>query len=231
MIGLGAWPMGECEKAKSFLFPPLNRNGFEPMFTGSAHGAPRERKLEMSNISITLPESHVVSSRDRNVSVDLGKLSGEIIAKLALHGLTQKVADSAASALADAGFEGLSFKDLPDTDKDKVRDAAVAAMNGTIESLIAGEWSERRAAQAVDPVTKRIRAILGEWLRATGKDAWAPFKALEGDARGEALDKFFAEQDDATQAAVKEQAETELAAEAKQKAKIAKLGLQVKIGK
>lgn len=225
-----AW-LGEFQYAKPFLFAPLKWNGFEAMFAWSAHGAPRERKLEMETIKIELPDTHVITSRDRNVQVAIGDLRPEIIAKLALHGLTQKVADSAASALADAGFEGMSFKDLDEADKDKVRDAATAAMNATIDSLVKGEWSERRAAQAVDPVTKRIRVILGDWLRATGKEAWAPFKALEGDARAEALDQFFADQDDATQAAVKEQAETELAAEAKQKAKIAKLGLKVAVGK
>lgn len=185
----------------------------------------------MPNIKIELPESHVVTSRDRNVSVDVTKLSADILAKLALHGLTQKVADSAASALADAGFAGLKFGDLEEADKNKVRDAATAAMVATIESLVAGEWSERRAATAVDPVTARIRRNLGEWLRAQGKAAWAPYKALEGDERMAAIDAFFAEQDDETQAAVTKVAKDELAAEAKQKQKLGTLGIKLAVGK
>lgn len=177
-------------------------------------------------MNINLPATHVVTSRDRNVEVDISKLSAEIIARLALHGLTQKVADSAASALADAGFEGLSFKDLADAGKDKVRDAAQAAMVATIEALVKGEWTERKAAAAVDPVVARIRKLLGEVLRGTQAAVWkAKFKDLEAAERATALDAFFAAQDDATQAAFKQQATEELAAEAKQKAKLGKLQL------
>jgi hypothetical protein len=203
------------------------------MFGVPGNGAPHNWRLQMPKFTIELPDTHVVSSRDRNVSVDLSKISADILGRLALHGLTQKVADSAASALADAGFKGLAFADLDDESKEKVRDMAVAAMTGTIESLVAGEWSERSAgAPAVDPVTARVRNILGVWLRANDKAEWAKtYKPLDVAKRAEALDAFFAEQSDEVQAATVKQAKDELAAEAKAKQKIGGLGLTINVKK
>jgi hypothetical protein len=193
----------------------------------SRDGAAPNRRLEMANtVTITLPATHVVTSRDKNVEIDLASLSPEIIGRLALHGLTQKVADSAASAMADAGFAGQSFKELPDADKEKVRGFAVEAMRATADSLIKGEWTERKAAESVDPLTARIRKLMGELLRGNpDKSAWKPFKDAEPAERGKMLDKLFADQSDDFQAELTAQAKAELEAERKAKAKLSKLSL------
>lgn len=178
-------------------------------------------------MDITLPTAHVVTSRDVNVSVDVTALSAEIIAKLALHGLTQKIGDSAASAMADAGFKGQSFADLSDENKAKVRDHAKAAMEGTLDSLIAGEWSERRPGEVVDPLVARIRTVFGAWLRANAAPVWKDnFKTLDVADRGKALDAFLAGQDADFVEAITATAKQELADEAKRAKKLAALTIK-----
>lgn len=181
------------------------------------------------NITITLPESYGIASRDTGVNVALDKLSAEIIAKLALHGLTQKVSDSAASALADAGFEGLRYKDLTEENKAKVGEHAKTAMLATVESLIKGEWSERRAAESVDPTTARVRVLFGALLREDAKDVWATVKGLEAAERGKRLDELFATQDDDFRKAMTDEANAQLKAEAKAKERVGKLKVGIKL--
>lgn len=184
----------------------------------------------MTIYSIDLPTDFVVTSRDVHASVDITKLSPVILAKLALHGLTQKIGDSAASAMADAGFKGLSFVDLDAGQKAKVRDFAANAMQGTIESLVAGEWSERKPGETVEPLVARQRVIFGAWLRANAADVWkAHFKGLDVADRGKALDTFLGEQDDDFQLAIQSEAEDQLAVEAKTAKKLAGLKVAVKL--
>ena len=185
----------------------------------------------MTSFNIDLPNDYAVTSRDTFVSVDVAKLTPEIIAKLALHGLTQKVGDSAASAMADAGFKGMKFADLDETQQASVQALAKAAMAATVEALVKGEWTERReGAASVDPVVARVRSLFGAWLRANAKGVWAGnFKSLEADKRGPALDAFLADQDPAFGASFTEAAKDELAAEAKAKAKTAKLTIGLKL--
>lgn len=182
----------------------------------------------MTKFAIELPNTYAVVSRSIGVEAKLDKLSPEIIAKLALHGLTQKIGDSAASALKDAGFEGQKFKDLSEADKVKVNDFAKAAMAATLEALEKGEWSERRAgAGSVDPVVQRIRVLFGALLREQAKDVWATVKDLEPKDKAERLDALFATQDEAFQTAMAGDAKEQLEAEAKARAKVAKLTVKI----
>ena len=185
------------------------------------------------DVKITLPADYAVTSRDVGVTVDLSKLSAEIIAKLALHGLGQKVGDSAASAMKDAGFEGRKFADLKDEEKAKVRDHAKTAMQATVDALIAGNWSERRVGgESLSEVEKRMLANFGEWLRENAKDIWKEnFKPLEGAERTEALLAFMRGQDDEFVAELRTSAEAELKREAEAKAKLGKLKLAVNLKK
>lgn len=182
----------------------------------------------MAKFTIELIDSHVVSSRNVNVAIDISKLSPEIVAKLVLHGLTQKVGDSAASALKDAGFSGTAFKDLTEAEQATVATKAREAMEATRDQIMAGEWTTRVAGGAsVDPLTARIRKLFGAVLRAEAKAVWAEIKDLEYAERGEELDKLFATQDDDYREAMEAAAKAELAAEAKTKAGVSKLQLKI----
>lgn len=184
----------------------------------------------MTEFTITLPATYAVESRGVFTGADIGKLSAEIVGKLALHGLTQKIGDSAASAMADAGFKGMKFADLDDAQKTAVRALAKAAMDGTLAALVAGEWSERVAGESVDPVQGRVRAIVGAWLRENAKDVWVKnFKDLDAKERGPAIDLFFSEQDDDTRAAFESEAKAQLKAETAAKAKVAKLTIKLAV--
>lgn len=187
----------------------------------------------MANVSITLPGEFAVTSRGTFVNVDLGTLSAEIIARLALHGLNQKVADSAAGAMTDAGFGGLKFDELDDAQRVTVQAKARESMAAVVASLTAGEWTERRAgAASVDPVTARVRVLFAAWLRKNAADVWtANFKGLDAAERGPALDAFLAAQDAATIAKFTKSAKTALASEAEAAADLGKLTLTTKLVK
>lgn len=183
----------------------------------------------MAEFMIVLPEEYSIASRGVGVTVRLPSLSSEIVARLALHGLEQKVGDAAAGALKAAGFEGSSYKSLSDDDRAKVQAKAKPLMQSVVDSLLNGEWSERRAGEQVDPLTARIRVIFGKALRtgdAAAKGMWSAIKSLDPAERGKALDEVLAEQTDEYRAGVKAQAEKELATEA-ETAKATK-GLSIK---
>jgi hypothetical protein len=183
----------------------------------------------MAKFAIELFNTFGITSRDIGVEVDVTKLSPEIVAKLALHGLTQKVGDSAAGALKEAGFEGRKFKDLSDDEKAKVNKVAKDTMLETIENLYKGEWAERRAGASVDPVTQRIRVLFGALLREQAKDVWATIKDLEAADKAAKLDELFAGQDDEIRADIEGNAKAQLEAEAKAKAKLGKVQIKVNL--
>ena len=185
----------------------------------------------MTKFAIELPATYAVTSRDIGLEVKVGDMSAEIIAKLALHGLTQKVGDSAAGALKDAGFEGWKFADLTDDEKARVREHAKAAMQGTVDALMRGEWSERRVGgESLSAVERKMLVMFGEFIRANAADVWKEtFKPLEGAERTEALLKFMRGQDDDFRAELEQNAKDELAREAAARAKLGKLKLSVKV--
>lgn len=133
-------------------------------------------------IKIDLPESHTVTKGPRGgawqaaVTVDLSKLSADVIARLAVHGLHQKVADAAAGA---------------DT-----LDAANASMQKAVDALIAGEWTSRSAGAAgVDERTRVARSVVHAAVKAkfgSKSPEWATFTGLEPSEQAEKLDAWFA---------------------------------------
>ena len=156
-------------------------------------------------IAALLPASLVIESRGTSVTMDVTKLTDEIVAKLVLHGLTQKVSDSAASALTDAGFKGQKFADLTEGQQAEVQKAAREAMTKVAASLESGEWGvERTGGAGVDPVTAEIRSMLrpdykAAWIAENNKEGW---KALEEAEIVAAIDELFAAQDADTQDAI-----------------------------
>lgn len=137
-----------------------------------------------------------------SVTVDETKLSADIMTKLALHGLHQKIADSAAGAKTEA--------------------EAIAAMNKTVDSLMKGEWATRTASEGVDEQTRVTRSIMRRSAKAkfgSKSPQWATFTGLDEAAQNAKLDEWFAANAEALQPAVDAEIKRR-AAEAKERAKL-----------
>jgi hypothetical protein len=133
-------------------------------------------------IKIELPSSHVVTKgpRDKSwsasVTADVSALSPEIVARLAIHGLHQKIADAAAGATNEA--------------------EAVAAMQKAVDAVVAGEWTSRVAGAGVDEETKVARSVtmaVAKTSMGAKSPEWAEFTGLSDEAQAEKLDAWFQE--------------------------------------
>lgn len=156
----------------------------------------------MTNLSITLPASFTVASRKRNIAVETASLSSEIIAQAVIHGLTQSIADAAASALADAyesanpehKLEGEALKAARKAwgaaNADAVADAAEGNMRKRLDALLAGEWQTRGSSVDTDPLDPYRRAVVREAIsKDKDSDAWKAYAAIPSDDR-KARDTF-----------------------------------------
>lgn len=147
-------------------------------------------------MKIELPTSHTVTKgpRDKSwnasVAVDVTKLSAEIVAKLAVHGLHQKIADAAAGA--------------------QTQDEAEAAMGKAVDALLAGDWSSRTAGEGVDERTRVARSVVFAALKSkfgAKSPEWAEFTGRAQDAQNTRLDEIFAEHEATFAKAVDEEIE------------------------
>lgn len=167
----------------------------------------------MHTIKIDLPETHTAMKgpRDKSweavsVSIDVTKLSPDIIARLATHGLHQKLADAASQS--------------------KTADEALAAMNKAADSLLAGEWATRRGGEGVDEFTRIARLVVRRAIKAKlggASPEWKAFTGLADDEQAAKLDANFAK----NEAVFRPEVEAEIArraAEAK-----ARTGLAAKV--
>ena len=130
--------------------------------------------MESFNLQITLPESVTFESRGVEISFDLGAFAREfptIVAHAVIHGLSQKVGDAGAGALAAAyadahGDEAAKAAD-PATRKawgkanpDAVSDMTRALMQKAADNLAKGEWNARGTGGTGDPLdTYRVQAM------------------------------------------------------------------------
>jgi len=106
---------------------------------------------------LNLPETHEVSSRGKTVTVDLAKLDADMIAKLALHGLTQKVADAAAGAKKAAG---------EDADEEAIAETGFQLMDAVAKRLEAGDWgAERGSGTTTDPLDKYRLQVMRDIMK------------------------------------------------------------------
>lgn len=163
-------------------------------------------------VTIELAGEIAVSSRERSVHIDTARLSPEIIAKLVVHGLTQKVADAASGA-----------KKIAEETNADVHDVTVNLMSKAVDALVAGEWSTRVAGEGVSLETRVARQITRTMAKAkmgSKSAAWATFTGLSDDEQNAKLDAWFA----ANEAALKSEVDAELSrrkAAAKAKDKLA----------
>lgn len=128
----------------------------------------------MSNITVTvtLPAHVVVESRGQSVTVDMSTLSPEIVAQLVAHGVTQKVADKAASALSvafKAAHEGKDAESIDarkawgESNPDAVAKATLALLVDGKRQVESGDWTIRASGSAglSDAEKKLIKAARG----------------------------------------------------------------------
>lgn len=121
-------------------------------------------------MKIDLTGSHTITKGPRDKSwlasctVDLAALSADIVAKLAVHGLQQKIADAASGATT--------------------LDEAHASMQKAAAAILAGDWSARVAGAGVDEETAVTRSIVKAAMKAklgAKSPAWATFTGLPDD--------------------------------------------------
>lgn len=104
---------------------------------------------------------------------------------------------------------------------------AKARFTAKLDRILAGTLGTRSGGAGVDPVTVEIRSLIrGDVKAALGADTW---KAMEEDARNEAIDGVFAQQDEATQRALIDAAKAEIARKAAAAAAKAELGKKLAI--
>lgn len=177
-------------------------------------------------ITIDLPETFVMESRGARCVLNTADLSADIIARLVEHGATQKVADAAAPALADAGFKGMRFADLSDAERARVRNIAQSAMESIRDNLVAGVWAERKAGTGLSELDRAMIAEFREKVRAAfdkrdldgGRKRGETWKAMEESDRVLAIraqiERLSAEKRDALETLAKERIAREAAAKA-----------------
>lgn len=161
-------------------------------------------------MNINLPASLVVTSREQSVTLDLGKLSPELIARAALHGLTQKIADAAAGAKKAAEESDGAMT---------VEEATASLMQAVVDTLEGGSWGrERGAASGLSERDRMARKVVGDWFRdAYGKETPERIKYNEADSAGRyaIIDKIWADNEAAFADAVDDALEAERAKKGK----------------
>lgn len=136
----------------------------------------------MTKHTFMLEGEHTVTKgpRDKSWSAsatcDLTKLTTDIVQRLAIHGLQQKIADAAAGATN--------------------ADEATAAMNKAIDAVIAGDWTSRTSGDGVDERTRVARSVVFAALKAkfgAKSPEWAEFTGRSDEDQRKRLDEIFAE--------------------------------------
>jgi hypothetical protein len=170
--------------------------------------------MEMRTIKIELPATFDIAARGKSVTVDTSKLTDDIIAKLVLHGLTQKVADAAASAKKVAEESGGDASDI-----------GKGMMQAVVTALEAGQWGTRQPGAAVSDEVKVRRSVVRKLFTAKASDeAKAAFKAMDAAKQAEHLDALFAKQSEARQAEIMVDVANEIKLAKERAEALAKLG-------
>jgi hypothetical protein len=177
--------------AKSFPFRAFYWN--ETGATFGARAIMSAWRKQMS-IEINLPESLSIRRNGGNITMDLTALSADIVTRLVVHGLEQKIGDAAAGATKAAGFDA-RFKDLSEEEQAKVAEFAESAMGKVWDALAEGNWGvERSGGEAVDENTRAIRAVLAPIVKKAfdGKNGADSWKALDDAERAAIIDAQYA---------------------------------------
>ena len=186
-------------------------------------------------IEIEIAESFTVTrGKDESMSsveIDVTKLSPEILTQLALHGLKQKVADSAAGAASvacGADWEKMTTSERRDWVADngkKIAESAKGLMQNVVTNLTNGDWGVQRSGGAgLDPVMAMIVKI----IRPMVKDAKPEqYKNADPATRTKYCISAFEQQPEDVQQKLREQAEARIAAEQAARKATAKLSIEL----
>lgn len=111
----------------------------------------------MAKYEMDLPQELIIERRDgAKVTCNVENLNDDIIAKLAMHGLRQKISDAAASAKKQA-----------DEDGGDVAEIASAMMQKVVDNLEKGDWGvERGEGASADPLDKYRVKVLRQLMAA-----------------------------------------------------------------
>lgn len=119
------------------------------------------------------------------MSIDISKLTPDIIEQLIRHGLTQKIGDAAANAKAVATETGVPIADVAKAMMEKVRDA-----------LLAGDWGTvRTGGNSVSEEVAIQRAVMRDAMKAAfgaKSPKWAEFTGKTDAEQATILDNLFA---------------------------------------
>jgi len=122
----------------------------------------------MTTFTIELPATLDVASRGQSVQLDLAKLPADLIARAALHGFTQKIADAAAGAGKFAEANNMATPE-----------AGAILMAKVVTNLEAGTWGiERTGGSGFDTLTKMCHTIARETLHAKLAAENKPYKTF-----------------------------------------------------
>ena len=157
------------------------------------------------SITIELPETFDVTSRGETVTVDVAKLSADLVARAVLHGLKQRIGDSAAGAakVAAASYDMT------------VEEVTASFMQDVVDTLHAGSWGiERGAGGGISARDRMARKIVGKWFRdayAKGTAQRTKYDDADGAGRYAIIDKVWSDKVDAFGPLVDEAIEMEAA--------------------
>lgn len=136
-------------------------------------------------IKIELPAAITITSRGQSVTLDMTKLTPEIVARLAVHGATQKVSDAASNATKVAADSGAL-----------VDDVTVSLMSKAVDALLKGEWAQRTGGDGVDERTRVARQVTQATVKAklgATSPEWKAFTGLSDAEQVAKLDEWFAD--------------------------------------
>lgn len=162
---------------------------------------------------IDIADSFEVVAAGKSVTVPITSLSPEIVGKLVIHGLRQKVADAAAGAKKIAEEAGGDKGDI-----------AKSLMQGVVDSLVEGKWAQRVAgAPVTDEVKVRRTIVANLWRGKATDEAKAAYKDMDSAKRAEFLDALFDKQKPERQTAILAMVADEIKAEAARAKRLAAL--------
>lgn len=139
----------------------------------------------MRKITIELPDTVTVARGGGSVELPTKTLDADMVVRLFVHGVVQKVGDAASNASKVAAET-----------KTPVADVANGQMLVVVNNLTANVWGATRGGDGVDERTRVARSVVfGELKRKFGAKSpeWAEFTGRPEAAQAARLDEIFAE--------------------------------------
>jgi hypothetical protein len=182
-----------------------------------------------------LTDTHVIERAGCVLEVDVKALPEVILAQLVLHGLTQKIGDSAASAVSttyEAANEGKQWAKLAPKDKrawkeansDAVQKTAEGDMRGTMAQLYDGVWGAVRTGAGLTPLDKMMVSIIRPVVKKANEAAYKSAKEAD---RVFACVRHIEMLDPSKQEALRQMAEARIEQERRDREAVAELDLDL----